>query len=905
MDHIVQNVSTDLNVACGSRHVAAQLYKLLLYEEGAFFLPHQDSEKADHMFGTLAICLPSKHTGGDIHLSHHGVEHIINTDESSECDYLYAAWYADVTHEVKPVTSGNRLVLIYNLVQTNPAMHTPPSDFMYTTSRLKAVFSYWDEACNEGVEGCPGFLVYKLSHEYTKAALSCDFLKGSDSTILYNLKEAGRDKGFIFYLAHIEKEVVGSCEDDDYYGQGPYYGQERYHGYSEDPEDPEDMDSQDMDSDAETLPVSRSASSQSLGDCHKIIDVIDSSLKLTRVVDEDGRVVADEVDLDMADIAQGNIFSRAPDDEDYSGYTGNEGVSTTHFYRDSVIVLIPRRGMVDFKFRFAQKDSGRVLKWIKSLQNEVKHATKLCPREELERLCLLVTEHNRNIRTKKHTSSGMFSWKTPFDDYTLSQTAQAALQLDDVLLFEEAIVEITKQPSLEVFEAVQASIPVLGFNSLRRGATMAMQPMTHISEKWAALIRVGGSSFSESVDSKDSDDQILKDWITAKVHESLHVVWNVDANDGTALAEIAEKYGFEMLVKQIVPLVNKWVHKTPFALAFVSRLHEFCGGVRLSDATIESVYSQILMAALTSFDLKVLPEPSRPQYYPYAMAYPGQSRYSGDDETSSISGEHLMQILQECETLLLEQHVAMLLGKVQEWVVSAPTTIFRKVMVPYLASLLSYLKNANAVCILGHDCGQHALLILESYILRYVEQEPKRAPTWARPSTFVTCGCKDCTDLKAFIRDPKRKDGHFRMAESRRKHLQRHLHSREGYAIETIRQGSPHTLVITKNDTQYQRERADWESRRDEAKRHITDLARNPWLKKLLGDNYEKIIALKVTDKSALHIASKQPLGPSQNTWAGTENKDGKKRKSDPANAEHETENKKLKYVEIVDLTSE
>lgn len=50
--------------------VYAELYKLLLYEEGAFFMPHQDSEKAPGMFGTLIICLPSAHQGGELVLEH-------------------------------------------------------------------------------------------------------------------------------------------------------------------------------------------------------------------------------------------------------------------------------------------------------------------------------------------------------------------------------------------------------------------------------------------------------------------------------------------------------------------------------------------------------------------------------------------------------------------------------------------------------------------------------------------------------------------------------------------------------------------------------------------------------------------------------------------------------------------
>lgn len=44
--------------------VVPQLYKLLLYEARSFFTPHQDSEKEDGMFGTLAIVLPSSHSGG-------------------------------------------------------------------------------------------------------------------------------------------------------------------------------------------------------------------------------------------------------------------------------------------------------------------------------------------------------------------------------------------------------------------------------------------------------------------------------------------------------------------------------------------------------------------------------------------------------------------------------------------------------------------------------------------------------------------------------------------------------------------------------------------------------------------------------------------------------------------------
>lgn len=45
-------------------YIRAEMYKLLLYEEGAHFRPHRDSERAPGMFATLAVCLPSQHEGG-------------------------------------------------------------------------------------------------------------------------------------------------------------------------------------------------------------------------------------------------------------------------------------------------------------------------------------------------------------------------------------------------------------------------------------------------------------------------------------------------------------------------------------------------------------------------------------------------------------------------------------------------------------------------------------------------------------------------------------------------------------------------------------------------------------------------------------------------------------------------
>jgi hypothetical protein len=61
-------------LGCQNANISAELYKLLLYDAGGFFVSHRDTEKTEGMFGTLVIVLPSLHSGGEIVVRHAGRE---------------------------------------------------------------------------------------------------------------------------------------------------------------------------------------------------------------------------------------------------------------------------------------------------------------------------------------------------------------------------------------------------------------------------------------------------------------------------------------------------------------------------------------------------------------------------------------------------------------------------------------------------------------------------------------------------------------------------------------------------------------------------------------------------------------------------------------------------------------
>ena len=135
-----------------------------------------------------------------------------------------------------------------------------------------------------------------LDHKYTNAHLRLLALKGFDKVKAEYLQETCAEAGICFYLASMEYSKEGDAEDN-YYSRRNYNRRRQF---------------------------------------HEIEEVYEENLALKRMVDLDGHLLAEEVDIKEGDIVQENPFERDPDDEDYEGYTGNEGSSATHWFRDTV-----------------------------------------------------------------------------------------------------------------------------------------------------------------------------------------------------------------------------------------------------------------------------------------------------------------------------------------------------------------------------------------------------------------------------------------------------------------------------------------------------------------------------------------------------------------------------------------
>jgi len=231
-ENILSKVKTGLG--CNDAIVTAELYKLLVYDRGGFFLAHRDTEKAAGMFATLVLTLPSRYRGGALRIRHAGREVTLDTKATDPSELSYAAFYADCEHEVLPVRQGNRVCLIYNLIHKRSKgrrgiLKAP--EYEHPITEAAAILDRFLKAPD-----APPKIAWLLDHQYSPAGLSFSALKGSDAAKARVLVQAAVRAQCTAYLGIVHIGESGAAEpDDDYF----YSSRRNRYGYDEDGDDEE------------------------------------------------------------------------------------------------------------------------------------------------------------------------------------------------------------------------------------------------------------------------------------------------------------------------------------------------------------------------------------------------------------------------------------------------------------------------------------------------------------------------------------------------------------------------------------------------------------------------------------------------------------------------------------------
>jgi predicted 2-oxoglutarate/Fe(II)-dependent dioxygenase YbiX len=280
--------------------VSADFYKLLVYDAGGFFVDHRDTEKVPGMFATMVLVLPSVHGGGELVVKHAGRETPFDLHPEEPSEIGFAAFYADCVHEVRPVTAGFRIVLIYNLRFADGSRPQAP-DYRNQQAQATETLRNWASTANEPLK-----LILPLEHAYTPAELSFATLKGADAGVASVLVESAATADCDLHLALVSIEESGIAEHTGYHDRRRW-------------RDDED------------------------GDAFEAVEVDERELILSDWRRPDGGEAGfDKIPFTEDELCPPDAFQNlAPDEEHFHEATGNEGASFERAYRRAGLVLWP------------------------------------------------------------------------------------------------------------------------------------------------------------------------------------------------------------------------------------------------------------------------------------------------------------------------------------------------------------------------------------------------------------------------------------------------------------------------------------------------------------------------------------------------------------------------------------
>ncbi|KAK4242781.1 hypothetical protein C8A03DRAFT_29011 [Achaetomium macrosporum] len=832
--------------------IRAELYKMLIYEKGAMFKAHTDTEKIPGMFGTLVICLPCPHEGGDVVVKHGGQTKTFST---SEIQSSFLCWYSDVHHEVLPVTSGYRCVLTFNLA-IFPDFDFPnrlerPSAALLQDDiqKLRHALQRW-LACgqqqDDGAQSSDNHVYYLLDHEYTEASISLNALKLQDLARVQCLKQLANELEFDILLAVLEKRQDGGVEMD-----WSRHGR-RKKWY----EDEDDYD----------YVVGNRG-------WHELDDVYETEFSIKKLVDLDGSYLRSGIKLDDAEVAN-NVIPACDDpfedvkdrNEEYEGYMGNSGPTAIHWYRTSVAVLVPRDSMDGFLTRKVGKTEAQSMLRL--------YATKCKDAKSRTSALHTLQQLAKTAWGPNTTTPGVYHAPIAVDASVVYEVLKTAIELREYPLFRNVLNWVdakdvdplilslvrmdTMSGTLELGEIKESLLQHFSKRPLRR-YLVCLSSLWPVKEASHPEIEALGAEIIE---------QSL-----AKLDNSRPV--DLREDDGAEIVNIVRSYkDYDCFKTRLVPVITKFISSTPFTLAAVLEFADWASegvlpqqeALELTKILIKDLISAMDVATLRSKAACLEEHRAQAARYTYAYSRPAFSL----PVSRIVSPGQLSELFKECIAHSWDDLLMTLSMKIAAQSSSIPPSEFQHLWLPFLHSFVERLNEAS-IPLTTPRYRQLILAILESYIDRFVGPEPPTEINWTVPGVncdSYNCASSDCRSLDAFLRSPTRSTARFQIGKKRRQHLHQLLdRARSPCTHTTDRSTYPETLVVTKVIDKGIARNA-WETRRKKAREALEGFRSD--FDALLMEDYARIMRMVAPPDQRAAVGAGGAVSGSDASNAGT-----------------------------------
>ena len=699
------------------------------------------------MFGTLVIQLPSNYTGGEVAVYHQSKSMKFDFGGLVGCNnFHYAAFYADCQHEIKPVTKGYRLCLIYNLVYSGSDKCPVPADNQQMVSDIISSMVEWNGSTH--LEGCPPMMTYLLEHQYCDASLSFKLLKNGDRAVADVLIQAKNEVEFDLYLAKvdIEQNWSASCS----YSQ---YGRD---DYSAD-------------------------------------DLIEEDIIALNLKSPNGRTIS-SINLNKKYFVPEDFFDDIdPDKEEFEEATGNTGATLDRQYSWAALLLWPCKNLAinagfsnvilslqqDLLDQTLSKDKRAGLKMV---AKDIVGGYTQCHSEVSADVYVLFL---RNLES--------------FGD---TELILRFLKVSAPFLY-----EVIGNSSVcnEIFTmGCEKGWHTFGpfFQSLTRGMSKAIifcgflhrLSQGPLSQDQKGLCEMLANSMVD-VMSKNGDSQHHSDQKYVLVLQSLQNLGNVELISRFLMVIASSEVFHSTLIssssftEEILSVCCKYgwdILRSPLQVisgrisSDVEKFSQFLHALSQNEppGTVKDVCHCLATAILNVLSKEKDFEAHKPLWHRQSHSTPRNK-------------EFLMKTFRSFMTLEYQ-----LLPLVQV-VCSKPNRYpVNEMLVPVCEDLSKSLKREEQ---------KEPLKQLITYCISTLKVSTVPSPSdWSVPVAF-SCSCQDCGVLICFLKHPTETQHQFKMDSGRRSHLEDQLSRCVAISCSTERHGSPHTLVVTKTQAIYKK----------------------------------------------------------------------------------------------------
>ncbi|RXW12377.1 hypothetical protein EST38_g13476 [Candolleomyces aberdarensis] len=779
-----KSIWTALGVAPWTSKPRCELYKLLLHQTGSHFLPHQDTYKADGMFATVVFVLPSLFEGGEVHVSHAGQNAIIDASKHSQFNTSILAWYTDVMHEVKPITSGYRLALSYNLIHTSPNTPQPSLPEMHTAvAAIRKVLTSWNNGDYE-LEQNPPLIAYLLSHEYNIMDFNkgVQSLKGSDAHKVAHLLPIAQELGFSICLANLTYTQHGYGNDNG----GGYYKRNKW-GYDSYEDDDEDDDPGMAEVEEESYEISNSV----------------------RIAGGRGLAFGDFT-VEEGCLVPENPFQKvSPDRTEYEGYMGNGAGSLDYWYDRSVLII------------YRNEDEIPIMLEIKGGAWAIRELD-LSPNTPTEHVKAIASAALAELKSGRNQTPGASA--LALMNYAVSRA--------DAELWNNALPFCASSPSASIGEAVGKALDAFGLAPIQAGIEGLIDRISRLNARVEVvdtiMLRVG--------------DEADPEWSAGLLKNAL-ASYNAGAvEDAPALVTVLQRTGLDGVQKSIIPNISKQRDYYRVFVALAKELHqrrnEFPEQAdQNSSPSVADAIRQCILAAVQEWQTGVGstgPIFGQPAYFTYGILRPTNpppipTKFEWVAQLVDLC--FLVGDLEPCSVLFC--HVLQHRGSM-----NLPT-MFTTVYTPLVTRLKAILKDH------GRQATEEPFgSFMKTLIFLYLSDILGSSKALPKLNRVVKCSatCKDCVLLERWVNDlNSSREYNFKAGQDRRSHLERCLRPHSDLLMtRTTYSGNPHTLVVSKRLEVL--EQYTWKGRQNDAVTFLEACGTDEELAGIVKDRYGDVL---------------------------------------------------------------